>query len=160
MGHGAPVQQFAFCLFSVPADPICGAPLKKEMETKYPDKWQEKRRAKPVCFVSRNQKRPRRHFYCFLETKHAKNPGLFPMFPFSCVSTSTLTTGTAGTVLPNIDPLIFSLQLEFLHTVERLSKTSTPAYTTPQLESSEGERQPLVQERVFVTIQAHLWCRW
>jgi len=25
-----------------------------------------------------------------LETKHAKNPGLFPMFPFSCVSTSTL----------------------------------------------------------------------
>jgi hypothetical protein len=60
------------------------------METKYPDKWQEKRRAKPVCFVSRNQKRPRRHFYCFLETKHAKNPGLFPMFPFSCVSTSTL----------------------------------------------------------------------
>jgi len=61
------------------------------METKYPDKWQEKRRAKPVCFVSRNQKRPGRHFYCFLETKHAKNPGLFPMFPFSCVSTSTLT---------------------------------------------------------------------
>ena len=88
--HGAPVQHFAFCLFSVPADPICGAPLMKEMETKYPDKWQEKRRAKPVCFVSRNQKRPGRHFHCFLETKHAKNPGLFPMFPFSCVSTSTL----------------------------------------------------------------------
>jgi len=25
-----------------------------------------------------------------METKHAKNPGLFPMFPFSCISTSTL----------------------------------------------------------------------
>ena len=97
--HGAPVQHFAFCLFSVPADPICGAPLMKEMETKYPDKWQEKRRAKPVCFVSRNQKRPGRHFYCSLETKHAKNPGLFPMFPFSCVSTSTLHTNSLITSL-------------------------------------------------------------
>ena len=27
---------------------------------------------------------------CFLETKHAQNPGLFHMFPFPCVSTSTL----------------------------------------------------------------------
>ena len=43
-----------------------------------------------LCFVSRNQKRPGRNFFCFLETKHAKNPGLFRMFPFSCVSTSTL----------------------------------------------------------------------
>jgi len=34
-------------------------------------------------FVSRNQKRPGRHFYCFLETKHAQNQGSFPMFPFS-----------------------------------------------------------------------------
>ena len=61
------------------------------METKYTCEWLEKRRAKPMCFVSRNQKRPGRHFYCFLETKHAQNPGLFPVFPLSCVSTSTLT---------------------------------------------------------------------
>ena len=68
----------------------CDAPRKEEMETKYTGEWLEKRRAKPMCFVSRNQKRPGRHLYCFLETKHAQNPGLFPMFPFSCVSTSTL----------------------------------------------------------------------
>ena len=67
-----------------------GSPPERHMETKYTCEWLEKRRAKPMCFVSRNQKRPGRHFYCFLETKHAQNPGLFPMFPFSCVSTSTL----------------------------------------------------------------------
>ena len=60
------------------------------METKYPGEWWEKQRTRPICFVSRNQKHPGRHFYCFLETKHTKNPGLFPMFPFPCVSTSTL----------------------------------------------------------------------
>jgi len=88
--NGDPVQLFDIFLFSMPADPTCDAPSKKEMETKYTGEWLEKRRAKPMCFVSRNQKRPGRHFYCFLETKHAQNPGLFPMFPFSCVSTSTL----------------------------------------------------------------------
>jgi len=87
--NGDPVQLFDISLFSMPADPTCDAPRKKEMETKYTGEWLEKRRAKPMCFVSRNQKRPGRHFYCFLETKHAKNPGLFPMFPFPCVSTST-----------------------------------------------------------------------
>ena len=60
----------------------CDAPRKKEMETKYPGKCWEKQRTRPICFVSRNQKHPGRHFYCFLETKHTKNPGLFPMFPF------------------------------------------------------------------------------
>jgi len=67
-----------------------GSPPERHMETKYTCEWLEKRRAKPMCFVSRNQKRPGRHFYCFLETKHAQNPGLFPVFPLSCVSTSTL----------------------------------------------------------------------
>jgi len=90
--HGDPVQLFDICLFSVPADPNCEARRKKEMETKYTGEWLEKLRTKPICFVSRNQKRPGRHFYCFLETKHAHNPALFPMFPFSCVSTSTLTS--------------------------------------------------------------------
>jgi len=88
--HGDPVQLFAICLFLVPADPTCGAPREKKMETKYTGELWEKRRAKPICFVSRNQKRPRRHISCFLETKHAQNLGLFPMFPFFCVSTSTL----------------------------------------------------------------------
>jgi len=60
------------------------------METKYQAGLLEKRRAEPYCFASRNQKRPGRHFLCFLETKHAQNPGLFHMFPFPCVSTSTL----------------------------------------------------------------------
>ena len=89
--NGDPVQLFGIFLFSMPADPTCDAPRKKEVETKYTGEWLEKRRAKPMCFVSRNQKRPGRHFYCFLETKHAQNPGLFPVFPLSCVSTSTLT---------------------------------------------------------------------
>ena len=35
---GIPVQPFAICLFSVPADSTCGAPRKVEMETKYPAK--------------------------------------------------------------------------------------------------------------------------
>ena len=74
----------------MPADPNCEAQRKKEMETNYTGEWLEKQRTKPICFVSRNQKRPGRQFYCFLETKHAQNPALFPMFPFSCVSTSTL----------------------------------------------------------------------
>ena len=89
--NGDPVQLFDIFLFSMPADPTCDAPRKKEVETKYTGEWLEKRRAKPMCFVSRNQKRPGRHFYCFLETKHAQNPGLFPVFPLSCVSTSNLT---------------------------------------------------------------------
>jgi len=91
--HEDPVELFAICLFSVTADPTCDTPRKKEMETKYPGKWREKQRTRPICFVSRNQKHPGRHFYCFLETKHAKNQGLFPMFPFPCVSTSTLLLG-------------------------------------------------------------------
>ena len=37
--HGNPVQLFAICLFSVPADPTYHAPRKKEMETKYPGEW-------------------------------------------------------------------------------------------------------------------------
>ena len=88
--HGDPVQLFNFCLFSMPADPTCDAPRKKETETKYTGEWLEKRRTKPMCFVSRNQKRLGRHFYCFLETKHTKNQDLLPIFPFSRVSTSTL----------------------------------------------------------------------
>ena len=91
------------------------------METKYPDKWQEKRRAKPVWFVSRNQKRPGRHFYCFLETKHAKNPGLFPMFPFSCVSTSTL--------LDDID-------FDYLNVTQNKSLQKEPKPQTSSLSSS------------------------
>jgi len=92
--HGDPVQLFAICLFLVPADPTCDAPRKKKVQTKYPGEWWEKQRTRPICFVSRNQKRPGRRFYCFLETTHAKNPGLFPMYPFPCVSTSTLSTNT------------------------------------------------------------------
>ena len=89
--HGDPVQLFDICLFStLPADPTCDAPRKKETETKYTGEWLEKRRTKPMCFVSRNQKRLGRHFYCFLETKHTKNQDLLPIFPFSRVSTSTL----------------------------------------------------------------------
>ena len=91
--QGHPVRTFAICFFLVPADPTGDPPRKKETETKYPDEFWGKQRAKPLCFVSRNQKRPGRHFYCFLETKQAKNPGLFPMFPFSCVSTSALFPG-------------------------------------------------------------------
>jgi hypothetical protein len=37
--HGNPVQLFAICLFSVPADPTYHASRKKEMETKYPGEW-------------------------------------------------------------------------------------------------------------------------
>ena len=52
--HGDPVQLFDICLFSMPTDPNCEAPRKKEMETKYTGGWLEKRRTQPICFVSRN----------------------------------------------------------------------------------------------------------
>ena len=68
--HGDPVQLFNFCLFSMPADPTCDAPRKKETETKYTGEWLEKQRTKPICFVSRNQKRPGHHFYtCIVSWK-------------------------------------------------------------------------------------------
>ena len=58
--HGDPVKLFAICLFLVPADPTCGAPRKKKMETKYTGELWEKRRAKPICSVF------------FLETRNAQ----------------------------------------------------------------------------------------
>ena len=76
------------------------------METKYLAALLEKERAEPYCFVSRNQKRPGRRFLCFLETKHAQNPGLFPMFPFSCVSTSTLIQAGLGKSVPTGYPYL------------------------------------------------------
>ena len=64
--HEDPVELFAICLFSVTADPTCDTPRKKEMETKYPGKWREKQRTRPICFVSRNRKHPGRQGGTFI----------------------------------------------------------------------------------------------
>jgi len=82
--HGASVQKFASCLFSEPADPTCGAPRKKEMETKYPGiqvhgkrngarsphvSFLETRNAQGGTFIvswKRNTRKIRVCFLCFL----------------------------------------------------------------------------------------------
>ena len=138
--HGDPVQLFDICLFSMPAVPNCEAPRKKEMETKYTGEWLEKQRTKPICFVSRNQKRPGRHFYYFLETKHAQFPALFPMFPFSCVSTSTVDP-TRNCLYPKFSMILREvLRKKFRHRqVERAVQIS-PSSVLGNRRSGRGSR--------------------